>query len=176
MVVVRWAALVLVGLATLVPAPAVAAAQERQVVARFTAPFEDTIDCGEYGPYDFDDVFSGWQRLSITEVYAGDGTLEQVVLSSTYREVDRNATTGATLSLRGSYTQTLDFTTGTMTLTGNVGSATLADGTRFVREIGRLVLSLETREPVFVAGPHEALELGGVSAAVCAALDDPAAG
>ena len=64
MVVVRWAALVLVGLATLVSAPAVAAAQERQVVARFTAPFEDTIDCGEYGPYDFDDVFSGMPFIS----------------------------------------------------------------------------------------------------------------
>lgn len=170
MLVVKCAALMLVGVTPLVPAPAGAVGQERQVVVRFQAPFEDTIDCADFGPYDFDDVFSGWQRLSITEVYAGDGTLEQVVLSSTYREMDRNATTGSTLSLRGSYTQTLDFTSGTMTLTGNVGSGRLADGTSLVREIGRLVLSLETREPTFVAGPHEALELGGVSAAVCAAL------
>lgn len=149
---------------------AVAAGTERVVVARFHAPYESIVDCSAHGPYDFENAFSGRQRLSVTEVYDAEGTLVRTVLSATFSEIDTNTDSGYSLPLRGGYTQVFDWVAGTMTLTGNVAHGKSPDGGSYLLEVGRLVLTLDAREPVFVAGPHEVLEAGGVNPAICAAL------
>ena len=47
----RILAAILVGLVILPCVPAQAAGIDREVVARFRAPYTGTIECGDYGPY-----------------------------------------------------------------------------------------------------------------------------
>jgi len=157
--------------AALVPAaPAAAAPTERIVVERFVEPYEFTIDCSEFGPYAFENLVSGIQRIRVVDVVAADGTLLRTEFNIAIREVDENSVTGATLPLRTAVREVWHYATGTRTLNGAVFIGTDAGAGTYVHDSGRITMTLDTRIASFLAGPKEAYLSGGVDYPVCAAL------
>ena len=151
-------------------ASAAAAGTERVVVAQFAGePYEFTIDCSPYGAYDFDIAVSGRQHGRITDVYDRDGTLLRTVFQIGFSETDTNTLTQASLPLRGSAHDVLDYATNTRTLSGNVAIGTRPGTGTYFQETGRISLDLATREALFVAGRHDAFLAGGLDRALCAA-------
>jgi hypothetical protein len=53
---------------------------------------------------------------------------------------------------------------------GKVWLGTKPGSGTYVHDTGRIVMTLDTNEPLLVAGPHEAFLAGGVDIPVCAAL------
>jgi hypothetical protein len=147
-----------------------AAGTKRIVVDSFVDEFEFAIDCGEFGPYDFDNLVSGVQRLRITEVVSSDGTLLQTVFHTQIHETDTNSRTGKRLPLRSAIREVWDYTTNLRTMTGAVFIGTMPGAGHQVQETGRIVMTLDTRVAQFVAGPHPAFFAGGIDPAVCAVL------
>jgi hypothetical protein len=153
-----------------VAVPAQAAQKHREVVERIDEDGGFTVDCSEFGPYDFDNVVAGHQTLTITEVSDRNGGLLQTVFHTRIKETDTNSVTGGSLRLTTALHEVWDYTDNTRTLTGKVFLGTQrADGT-YVHETGRIVMDLDTREASFVAGPHDAFFEGGVDYPVCRAL------
>lgn len=153
-----------------VVAPSQAASKHREVVERIDEDGGFTVDCGEFGPYDFDNVVAGHQKVVITEVRDSDGTLLQTVFHTTVKETDTNSVTGGSLPLKTAVHEVWDYTDNTRTLTGKVFLGTKGAGGTYVHETGRIVMDLDTREATFVAGPHDAFFEGGVDYPVCRAL------
>jgi hypothetical protein len=153
-----------------VVAPSQAAQKHREVVERIDEDGGFTVDCGEFGPYDFDNVVAGHQTVTITEVRDGDGTLLQTVFHTTVKETETNSVTGGSLPLKTAIREVWDYTKNTRTLTGKVFLGTKGAGGTYVHETGRIVMDLDTREARFVAGPHDAFFEGGVDYPVCRAL------
>lgn len=151
---------------------AAAAGKQRVVVDRYSEPYEFAIHCLEFGPYDFDNLVSGHERTRVTEVIAADGTLLQTVIHTTFSETDTNSDSGASLGLKASYHEVLDYAANTRTLSGKVALGTQPGGGTYIQEVGRITMALDTYEPLFVAGPHEAFFAGGIDVPVCAALAD----
>lgn len=151
-------------------ASAQAAPKERVVVDRFTESYESTVDCGDFGPYEFKNQFAGVQKVTVTDVFARDGELLQTVLHFNVRETQTNSVSGATLSLKGAVHEVWDYASNTRTLNGKVWLGTQPGGGTYVQDTGRITMTLDTNEPIFVAGPHEAFFGGGLDVPVCAAL------
>lgn len=147
-----------------------AAGKQRVVVDQFSEPYAFAVDCSSFGPHGFDNLVSGHQSARITEVLAADGTLLQTVVNTTFSETDTNSASGATLGLKGSYHEVLDYTANTRTLSGKVALGTRPGGGTYIQEVGRITMALDTFEPLFVAGPHDAFFAGGIDVPVCAAL------
>ena len=139
-----------------VVAPSQAAQKHREVVERIDEDGGFTIDCSEFGPYDFDNVVAGHQTVTVTEVRDGDGTLLQTVFHTTVKETETNSVTGGSLPLSTAIREVWDYTENTRTLTGKVFLGTKGAGGTYVHETGRIVMDLDTREATFVAGPHDA--------------------
>jgi hypothetical protein len=146
-----------------------AAAKHRDVVDRFSEPYAFAVDCGEFGPYAFENLVAGRQRVQVTEVTADDGTLLQTVFHIGFSETDTNSVTGKSVDLKGAEHEVWDYATNTRTLSGKVFLGTEAGGA-WVQDTGRITMTLDTSEPLFVAGPHEAFFAGGVDPLVCARL------
>ncbi len=153
-----------------VAAPSQAAQKHREVVERLDEEGGFTVDCGEFGPFDFDNVVAGHQRVTITEVRDADGTLLQTVFHTTIKETETNSVTGGSLRLTSAIREVWDYTNDTRTLTGKVFLGTKGAGGKYVQDTGRIVMGLESREATFVAGPHDAFFEGGVDYPVCRAL------
>ena len=153
-----------------VVAPSQAAQKHREVVERIDEDGGFSIDCGEFGPYDFDNVVAGHQWITITEVRDSDGTLLQTVFHTRVKETDTNSVTGGSLPLTTAIREVWDYTDDSRTMTGKVFLGTKGAGGTYVHETGRIVMGLETREATFVAGPHSAFFEGGVDYPVCRAL------
>ena len=150
-----------------------AAGKQRVVVDRYSEPYEFAIDCSDFGPYGFDNVVSGHERKQVTEVRAADGTLLQTVFHTSFSETDTNSDSGASLGLKGAIHEVLDYGANTRTISGKVALGTRpGGGGTYIQEVGRIVMALDTFEPLFVAGPHEAFAAGGIDFPVCAALAD----
>lgn len=150
-----------------------AAGKHRVVVDQVNEPYEFTIDCSDFGPYSFDNIVSGHQRVRVTEVRADDGTVLQTVFNSTFSETDTNSESGATLGLKSAMHEVLDYGGNTRTISGKVALGTRpGGGGTYIQEVGRIVMALDTYEPLFVAGPHPAFFAGGIDVPVCAALAD----
>lgn len=66
--------------------------------------------------------------------------------------------------------EVLDWASHTRTLSGNVALGTKPGGGTYIQETGRITMTLDTREALFVAGTHEAFVAGGIDVPVCAAL------
>lgn len=152
-----------------VAAPAGAAGKHRVVVDRFADSYELGIDCSEFGPYEFENLVVGHERVLVTDVFASDGELLQTVFSMGLRETDSNADTGASITLSGRVYEIWDYRDNTRTMSGKVYQSTDAGGL-LVHEVGRIVMTLDTHEASFVAGPHDAFFAGGIDPLVCGLL------
>ena len=150
--------------------PAGAAAKQRVVVERFTEDYELAIDCGEFGPYEFDNEVVGRQRVAVTDVLAADGTLLQTVLNIGLSETDVNSVTGEALRLKGAIHEVWDYAANTRTISGKVWSATVPGEGAVIQDVGRITMTLDTSEALFVAGPHSVFFSGGIDAVVCPRL------
>jgi hypothetical protein len=153
----------------IVAAPAGAARMERVVVDRFSDTYELAIDCGEFGPYAFENLVSGRERVRVTEVSA-DGELLQTIFSITLHETDTNSVTGKVLPLHGTIHEVWDHVANTRTMDGAVWMGNAPGEGAVVQETGRIVMTLDTHEAFFVAGPHPAFFKGGIDPAVCGYL------
>ena len=152
-------------------ASAQAAGKTRVVVERFSEPYEFPVDCSPYGPYDFDVLVSGRENTRVIDVFAKDGTLLQTVLHTRLSETDTNSETGAAVTLKRSANEVWYWAEGVRTVHGTVWMGTQPGSGSFVQDTGLITLTIDTNEPVRVAGPHEAFFFeGGVDAMVCRQL------
>lgn len=151
-------------------ASADAAGKTRMVVERFTDTYEFAVDCRPFGPYDFEVLVSGREYVMVTDVVADDGVLLQTVVHARFVETDTNSETGATLPLRRSAHEVWNWGEGTRTITGAVLVGTQGGGGTWVQDTGLITLTIDTDEPVRVAGPHEAFFGGGLDLIGCVAL------
>jgi hypothetical protein len=163
-----WVAVVLVALAAV--GSAGAAGKERVVVDHFVEPYAFAVSCAPYGPYTFDNLVSGREHVRVTEVLAKDGALLQLVLDIQFQETNVNSETGKELTLKGAVHEVWDFTSNTRTISGKVFLGTGEGGGTWVQDTGRITMTLDTKEPRFVGGPHEAFFGGGIDVLACAAL------
>ncbi len=171
MKMLRAVTLAAVGATLAFTGAAAAAGTKRVVVERSVQPYEFSVDCGDFGPYGFDNVVEGRQRAQVTDVFADDGTLLRTVIHLTFSETDTNSESGASLILKGAVNEVLDYAANTRTLRGKVALGTRpGGGGPYIQEVGRITMTLDTREALFVAGPHDAFFAGGVDVPVCAAL------
>lgn len=165
--------IVLAGVVALgVVAPSQAAQKHREVVERIDEDGGFTVDCGEFGPYEFSNIVAGHQWLTITEVRDGEGTLLQTVFHTRVKETETNSVTGGSLPLTTSIREVWDYEDNTRTIDGKVFMGIKGEGGTYVHETGRIVMTLDTRVASFVAGPHDAFFEGGVDYPVCRALAD----
>ena len=156
----------------LVAAPAGAARTERVVVDRFSDTYDLAIDCSEFGPFAFDNLVSGRERMRVIEVSdAGTGELLQTIFHMAIKEEDVNSVTGKVLPLHGSVHEVWDHVANTRTMDGAVWMGNAPGEGAVVQETGRIVMTLDTHEAFFVAGPHPAFFKGGIDPAVCGYLD-----
>lgn len=142
----------------------------RTVVDRFSGPYAFNIDCGDFGPYEFENLVAGHERIRVTDVFGDDGSLLQTVFHIQFDEIDTNSGTGFALPLKGAVHEVWDYASNTRTLNGAVFIGTTPGGGTYVQDTGRITMTLDTREAQFVAGPHEAFFGGGIDPVVCAAL------
>jgi hypothetical protein len=149
--------------------PADAAQTKRVVVDRGVDQYEFAIDCADFGPFGFENIVTGQQRVQVTEVLAADGTLLRTEIHLTFNETDTNSLTGASLPLKAAVREVLDWEANTRTMTGNVALGTRAGGP-YIQEVGRIVMTIDTHEVSFLAGPHDAFFAGGIDPRVCGAL------
>jgi hypothetical protein len=145
-----------------------AAGKQRVVVDRFTDSYEFAVDCSPFGPYDFDVLVDGRERVRVTDVLSSDGELIQTVLSIGFTEINTNSASGATFTLKGVVHEVWDYASNTRTISGKVFDA--HDDGRLFADTGRIILTLDTDEPLFVAGPHPVFFGEGIDAMACAAL------
>jgi hypothetical protein len=150
-------------------ASAQAAGKTRVVVENFSEPYELSVDCSPYGPYDFDVLVTGREYVKVTEVLSADGSLLQTVVRGRLLETNTNSVSGAAVELRRSSHEVWDWGEGVRTISGMVWMGTLPGAGAFVQDTGRIILTIDTDEPVFVAGPHEAF-FGELDSIVCAEL------
>ncbi len=146
--------------------PAAAAAKQRVVVDRFSEDYAFAIDCGDFGPYGFDNEVVGHQRVAVTDVLAADGTLLQTVLNIGLTETDANSVTGETLRLKGAVHEVWDYAANTRTISGKVWSGTVPGEGAVIHDVGRIRMTLDTNEVLFVAGPHSVFFSGGIDPVV----------
>lgn len=166
-----WIAVAASALCALGTAPAAdAAGKQRIVVENRSESYEFAIDCRPFGPYDFDILVSGRELITVTDVLTADGSLLQTVVHYRFVEQGSNSETGYTVPLRRSVREVWNWGEGTRTISGAVYIGTQRGGGTYVKDVGRITLTIDTDEPVSVAGPHEAFFGGGIDRIQCAAL------
>ena len=133
----------------------------------FGGPYGFAIPCSPYG-YAFDVLIDGRERWLITDVFDAEGTLLRTEFHFSFTETNTNSVTGKTLSLKAEFYDVWDYVTNTRTVSNAIIGRT-ADGKAF-QDTGRIVMTLDTREPSFVAGPHEVFFGGGLDRVVCTEL------
>ena len=170
MLYARFLGTALLGALVLAASAGASNGKTRVVVDRSTSGYADSVDCSEFGPYDFENHFGGTQRVSVTDVYGDDGTLLQTVFHIQLDETETNSKTGATLPLKGRLHEVWDYASNTRTLTGIVYMGNVPGGGTYTQDTGRITMTRDTREVLFLAGPHEAFFAGGIDYPVCAAL------
>jgi hypothetical protein len=152
------------------PATAGAAGKQRVVVDRFSSSYEDSADCAEVGPYQFEVLFAGRQRIEVTDVIGADGTLLQTVLNIGISETDVNSVTGESVLLKGAIHEVWDYAANTRTIYGKVWLGIAPGEGKAFQDTGLIRMTLDTHEPLSVAGPHEVFFGGGLDEMVCARL------
>jgi hypothetical protein len=143
--------------------------RDRVLIERFEEVAAFTVDCAAFGPYPFENLVVGFKRGMVTDVYDREGSLLQTEIQVYLDETDTNAVTGRSLSLTANARVVFDWIANVRTLTGVLWLGKTSDGMAF-QDTGRLVTKLDTREHVFIAGPHEVFLGDGIDAMVCAAL------
>jgi hypothetical protein len=153
--------------------PAAASSRtERVVVDRFTDHYDLAVDCSEFGPYSFENLVTGREHVRVIEVSdTRSGELLQTIFHIQLKEDDVNSVTGKVLPLHGSVHEVWDYAENTRTMDGVVWMGNAPGEGNPVQETGRIVMTLDTHEAFFVAGPHPAFFSGGIDPAVCGWLD-----
>jgi hypothetical protein len=167
-----WKLVAAMGLAAVLVPAGVASAngKERVLVESFTESYAFAVDCGDFGPYAFENEVGGSARVRVTDILDRESGLLQTVFHIVLRETDTNSVSGKSLPLHGAVHEVWDYASNTRTLSGAVFVGTERGGGTYVQDTGRITMTLDTRVAQFVAGPHEAFFAGGVDPVVCAAL------
>ena len=77
--------------------------------------------------------------------------------------------TGASIAVKGTAYEVWDYASNTRTVSGRVWDG--HDGGKLFFDAGRITMTLDTQEPLFLAGPHDDVFFaGGMDPVVCAAL------
>lgn len=160
-------ALALVSAALAFASVAEASPGTERVRSDFGGSYAFANPCAPFG-YAFDVLIDGRDRWSITDVFDADGTLVRTEFHISFTETNTNSLTGKTLSLKVQAYDVWDYVTNTRTVS-NATIAMTADGKAF-QDTGRVVMTLDTREPSFVAGPKDVFFGGGLDRVVCDAL------
>jgi hypothetical protein len=148
-------------------------AKERVVVERVVDEYSFVpVDCADVGEYAFSIKAEGTLRFTATDVFGADGTLLQTVFHIVIDEVDTNTVSGKTLPLHAAAREVWDYASNTRTQSGIVAIGASPGGGTYIQETGRITMTLDTREVLFLAGPHPAFFEGGIDPALCAALAD----
>ena len=172
---IKGSVLALVVAASLVATGAATASngKQRVLVERIVEEYSFVpVDCADVGPYDFSIRVDGTIRFTITDVFGADGTLLQTVLHIVIDEIDTNTVSGKTLPLHAAGHEVWDYASNTRTQSGVVAIGTTPGGGTYIQETGRISMTLDTHDVLFLAGPHPAFFEGGSDPAVCAALAD----
>jgi hypothetical protein len=162
---IRWLAIVSAALAF--SGVAGASTGTERVRDRFGGSYAFAIPCTPFG-YAFDVLIDGDDRWSITDIFDADGTLVRTEFHISFTETNTNSVTGKTLSIKVQAYDVWDYVTNTRTVS-NATIAMTTDGKAF-QDTGRVVMTLDTREPSFVAGPKDVFFGGGLDRVVCEAL------
>ena len=144
--------------------------KERVLVESFTESYAFAVDCGDFGPYAFENEVEGSARVRVTDVLDRDGAPLQTVFHIVLQETDTSSMSGRSLPLRTAIHEVWDYASNTRTLSGAVFVGTEPGAGTYVQDTGRITMALDTRVAQFVAGPHEAFFAGGIDPVVCAAL------
>ena len=155
--------------AAVLAAPAHGAGKTRTVVAEFEEPYSFTVDCSNLGPYAFENLVEGEQRVRMTNVTDADGTLLQTVIHSRFTETNTNSATRTSLPLAGAAYEVIDHVA-TRTVRGSIARGTQPGTGTYFQEAGQIVFQGGAGNVVFAAGRHDAIALGGINASLCAAL------
>jgi hypothetical protein len=166
----RLVSVVVVALCALAVTASAQAEGKQRVVDRFGGQYGFAAPCGDFGPYAFDVLVSGTERGQFTEILAADGSLLQQVLNIQFFETNTNSDTGESITLRGAVHVVWDFASNTRTLSGKVYLATRPGDGIAIQDTGRITITLDTSEALFVAGPHGVFFGGGLDAVVCEEL------
>lgn len=114
---------------------------------------------------------SGERR--VTAFYDDSGALDRKIRHGTFSGTLRNSVTGASVPHEGHFTIVDDFGDGTSTITGMLSRTVLPHEGVIWRNIGRVVVSLQTGALLFEAGEHGTWDVVGdpdVAARLCEAL------
>jgi hypothetical protein len=160
----RIAITAVVVLAAVGAGPVGAANGKDRVRETFGGPYASSVGCGA-----FDVLVEGTERVGVTDVFDGDGTLVRTDVHVSFDEVNTNSVTGEVMLLKGTVHVRFDWAANTRTLTGVVFMGKTAEGKAF-QDTGRIVITLDTSEALFVAGPHDVFFGGGIDAMGCKAL------
>jgi hypothetical protein len=142
---------------------------DRIVVQSFSESYATSVDCADFGDFDFAVEIEGNVKVRVTDVVAADGELLQTIMHVVFRETDTNSVSGETLPLHQAATEVWDYPSNTRTVTGAVFVGN-SPGGKWIQDTGRITMTLDTRIALFVAGPHEAFFGGGIDAVGCHAL------
>lgn len=150
-------------------APAEAAGKQRVLAERFVEPYEFAIDCADFGPYDFENLVDGVQRIRVVDVFASDGTLLETEFHIALRETNTNSKTGASVPVKGTVREVWHYASNTRTISGSVWMVNQPGQGLVVHDSGRITLDLDTDEPSFIAGPKDVF-FGNLDELVCEVL------
>lgn len=159
----RLASAVAVALCALTATASAQADGTQRVADRFSGAYELAVPCGDA----FDVLVSGTEQGQFTEILAADGTLLQQVLNIRFSETNTNSETGESITLKGVAHVVWDFASNTRSLDGKVFLATRPGDGVVIQDTGRITITLDTSEALFVAGPHGVFFGGGLDAVVC---------
>ena len=116
---------------------------------RFAFSFSNdgTIDCGT-----FEDVYTDAFDATGMAFLDESGTPTRIVIHWEHHSEDTNSVTGLTLHEHGHFTETIDFTAVTDTITGNQEIMNRAGTGVVVQDVGRIVYDPEGNIVFFAGG------------------------
>jgi len=119
--------------------------------------FHDSVDCGT-----FIDNFEDRYQVRETDELDADGNLVRALYHAAHESDDVNSVTGFTIHEHGHFYEVDDFLKGTITITGSQEVANRHGHGVVIQDVGRIVLDMETFEPIFFAGgrKHSQVILG----------------
>ena len=157
-----------VGLALSSAGPAAAAAPQH--FGPFTNSGSVTVDCGGF------DASISYTEIRRSIRYTDSAGHVTAIKRFTSAPDDTwiNLSTGKTIHVRGNFVQTLDFTTGSVTITGYRYLVTEPGTGVTVQEVGRIVYTDETEQEILnEAGQHNVTSEEEIGSAFCGALAAP---
>jgi hypothetical protein len=155
------AAAVVVALAVVAGA---AAGQRAREIFTFSDPFSGSFDCGT-----FTATLTGHDKGRVMTWFDSAGEPIKQIGRIQATETDVNTSTGASIDVRTSLTVHIDFTAGTVTLTGIRNQSTVPGRGVVVQHVGRIVVGPDG-EPISLSGKYLDFDEAYMDQDFCAAL------